>query len=106
MTGLSIFHDEPCELDEGPGCDPLTNVVWWFDVRSGRLFEKPLAGGEVRLHSLGQMASALAVIDDARQCILTETGLFVRNRATGHTVMHQPIEADNAMTRSNDARVH
>jgi len=106
MTTISIFHDEPCELGEGPGFDPLTNTVWWFDILSGRLFEKPLSGGKASVHSLGQMASALAVIDAARQCILTETGLFVRDRKTGHTVMLQPIEADNPVTRSNDARVH
>lgn len=106
MTKISIFHDEPCELGEGPGFDPLTNTVWWFDILAGRLFEKPLAGGEARMHSLGQMASALAVVDKERQLVLTETGLFVRDRSTGHTIMHQPIEADNPATRSNDARVH
>ena len=52
------------------------------------------------------MASALAVIDEKRQLIATETGLFIRDRQTGHTTMHQPIEADNPATRSNDARVH
>jgi sugar lactone lactonase len=103
---ISLFHDEPVQLGEGPGYDPLTKTVWWFDIVTGRLFEKPLAGGEVEIHTLGQMASALAVIDKERQLIATETGLFVRDRRTGHTTMHQPIEADNPATRSNDARVH
>ena len=103
---ISLFHDGPVQLGEGPGYDPLTKTVWWFDIVTGRLFEKPLAGGEVEIHTLGQMASALAVIDKERQLIATETGLFVRDRQTGHTTMHQPIEADNPATRSNDARVH
>ena len=103
---ISLFHDEPVQLGEGPGYDPLTKTVWWFDIVTGRLFEKPLAGGEVEIHTLGQMASALAVIDKQLQLIATETGLFVRDRQTGHTTMHQPIEADNPATRSNDARVH
>lgn len=103
---ISIFYDVPCELGEGPGHDPLTSTVWWFDIVTGRLFEKPLAGGDARIHTLGQMASALAVIDEKRQLIATETGLFVRDRQTGHTTMHQPIEAANPATRSNDARVH
>ncbi|MEK1854233.1 MAG: SMP-30/gluconolactonase/LRE family protein [Phyllobacterium sp.] len=103
---ISIFYDVPCELGEGPGYDPLTSTVWWFDIVTGRLFEKPLAGGDARIHTLGQMASALAVIDEKRQLIATETGLFVRDRQTGHTTMHQPIEAANPATRSNDARVH
>ena len=103
---ISILHDDPCELGEGPGYDPLTSTIWWFDIVTGRLFEKPRAGGPAAIHPLGQMASALAVIDAGRQLIATETGLFIRDRKTGHTVMHQPIEADNPVTRSNDARVH
>jgi len=103
---INLFHDQPVQLGEGPGYDPLTKTVWWFDIVTGRLFEKPLAGGEAQVHMLGQMASALAVIDEKRQLIATETGLFIRDRQTGHTTMHQPIEADNSATRSNDARVH
>ncbi len=103
---ISVFSDVACALGEGPGYDAQTNTVWWFDILAGRLLEKPLAGGETRIHTLGQMASALAIIDEDRHLVLTETGLFVRDRQSGHTVMHQPIEADNPATRSNDARVH
>ncbi|TXR47815.1 SMP-30/gluconolactonase/LRE family protein [Phyllobacterium endophyticum] len=103
---ISVFHDEPIQLGEGPGYDPLTGTVWWFDIVTGRLFEKPLSGGEAKIHALGQMASALAIIDAERQLVATETGLFIRHRRTGHTTMRQPVEADNPATRSNDARVH
>ncbi|MGN7772829.1 SMP-30/gluconolactonase/LRE family protein [Phyllobacterium sp. 22552] len=103
---ISVFHDVPCQLGEGPGYDPLTKNAWWFDIVTGRLFEKPLAGGDVAIHQLGQMASALAVVDAQHQLISTETGLVLRDRHTGVLKMHQPIEADNPITRSNDARVH
>ncbi|MCO4319408.1 SMP-30/gluconolactonase/LRE family protein [Phyllobacterium sp. 21LDTY02-6] len=103
---IGIFHDEACELGEGPGYDPLTGNVWWFDIVTGRLFEKPLSGGAASVHELGQMASALAIVDANRQLISTETGLFLRDRRSGALTMHQPIEADNPSTRSNDARVH
>ncbi|MGH6858610.1 MAG: SMP-30/gluconolactonase/LRE family protein [Phyllobacterium sp.] len=104
---ISVFHDVPCQLGEGPGYDPLTGMVWWFDIVTGRLFEKPLVGdGSVGIHSLGQMASALGVVDENRQLIATETGLVIRDRHNGRLSMHQPIEADNSVTRSNDARVH
>ena len=52
------------------------------------------------------MASAIAIIDDERQLIATETGLHVRDVATGKLTLHTPIEADNPLTRSNDSRVH
>lgn len=103
---ISVFYDVPNQLGEGPGYDPLTKTAWWFDIVTGRLFEKPVAGGEVQIHEIGQMASALAVVDARRQLISTETGLVIRDRQTGQIVMHQPIEADNPETRSNDARVH
>ncbi|MHC1550742.1 SMP-30/gluconolactonase/LRE family protein [Phyllobacterium sp. K27] len=103
---ISVFYDVPCQLGEGPGYDPLTKNAWWFDIVTGRLFEKPLAGGDVAIHQLGQMASALAVVDEQYQLIATETGLVLRNRRSGLLEMYQPIEADNPLTRSNDARVH
>lgn len=103
---ISVFHDVPCQLGEGPGYNPLTKSVWWFDIVTGRLFEKPVTGGDATILGLGQMASALAVIDEQRQLIATETGLLVRDRLSGKISMHQPIEADNPATRSNDARVH
>jgi sugar lactone lactonase YvrE len=65
-----------------------------------------LSGGPAKVHALGQMASALAIIDQGRQLIATETGLYVRETATGKLTLHTPLEADNAVTRSNDARVH
>jgi sugar lactone lactonase YvrE len=52
------------------------------------------------------MASAIAVVDGGRQLISTESGLYMRETATGRLVPHTPIEADNAATRSNDGRVH
>jgi sugar lactone lactonase len=103
---ISVFHDVPCQLGEGPGFDPLTGKAWWFDIVTGRLFEKPVRGGEVEIFQLGQMASALARVDERYQLIATETGLVLRDRQTGRLEMRQPIEADNPLTRSNDARVH
>jgi sugar lactone lactonase YvrE len=52
------------------------------------------------------MGSALAIIDADRQLLMTETGLHVRDVRTGKLTLHTAIEADNAVTRSNDSRVH
>src|SRR5262249_35440015 len=54
----------------------------------------------------GRMASALARIDAARQLIAAEDGLYVRTIADGAMTLYRPLEADNPLTRSNDARVH
>ncbi|MDG4897015.1 SMP-30/gluconolactonase/LRE family protein [Mesorhizobium sp. WSM4976] len=105
MDGVSVFSDHICELGEGPSYDPATDTLFWFDIVNGKLLEKPL-GGALKVHDLGVMASAIAVIDADRQLIATEIGLQVRDVKTGRLTRHTPIEADNALTRSNDSRVH
>ncbi|WP_118135592.1 SMP-30/gluconolactonase/LRE family protein [Oceanicella sp. SM1341] len=93
-------------LGEGPSCDPLTGVVHWFDILGRRLFEHDPESGETREHPLPMRASAMAAVDGARQLLVSETGLHLRDRATGALTPHLAIEAENTATRSNDARTH
>src|SRR5262249_4691189 len=102
----STLSDERCHLGEGPTYDRATDTAWWFDILERRLFEAHVANGQVRIHQLGLMASALARIDHARQLIVAEDGLYVRDIADGRLTLYRPLEAGNAGTRSNDARVH
>jgi len=106
MDKVSVFSDHICELGEGPSYDPATDTLFWFDIVNGLLLEQGVTSGVLKVHELGQMASAIAIIDDKRQLIATETGLHVRDVSTGKLTLHTPIEADNALTRSNDSRVH
>jgi sugar lactone lactonase YvrE len=105
QIAVSILSDHVCELGEGPSYDPATDTLYWFDIVNGLLVEHR-SGSGTRTHALGRMASAMAVIDGERQLISTESGLYVRETATGRLTPHTPIEADNAATRSNDGRVH
>lgn len=102
----SVLSDHPCHLGEGPTYDVATDTAWWFDICKGRLFEAQLGRGTVHVHALGRMASALGRVDAARQLIVAEDGLYVRTIASGAITLLCPLEADNAATRSNDARVH
>lgn len=108
MTVMSIelFDDTVCELGEGPSYDPLSGAVFWFDIAGKQLLERPFGTDITQIHTLPFMASAAAAIDTERQLVATETGLYIRNKLTGGLELRQPIEADNAVTRSNDARVH
>jgi len=106
MTGIvSVLSETICELGEGPSYDPATGSLFWFNIVHGQLLERGRSG-VTKVHELGQMASAIAIIDDKRQLVFTETGLHVRDVASGKLTLHTPVEADNAGTRSNDARVH
>jgi sugar lactone lactonase len=102
----SILCDEHCHLGEGPTYDAATGTAWWFDIRERKLFEAQLGSGDVRVHPLGTMASALGRIDADRQLIVAEDGLYVRTVADGAMSLYRPLEADNPVTRSNDSRVH
>ena len=102
----TILSDEVCELGEGPTYDPATDTLYWFDILACRMLERKLSGGPTRIHQLAQMASAIATIDGERQLLLTESGLHVRDAATGKLTLHMSVEASNNATRSNDARVH
>ena len=52
------------------------------------------------------MGSALGRIDAQRQLLVADDGLYIRELADGRMTLYRPLEADNAATRSNDARVH
>jgi sugar lactone lactonase YvrE len=106
MDGVSVFCDHICQLGEGPSYDPGTDALFWFDIVNGLLLEKDVTSGALKIHELGLMASAIAIVDDQRQLVATETGLQIRDVTTGKLTLHTAIEADNPLTRSNDSRVH
>jgi SMP-30/gluconolaconase/LRE-like protein len=115
MTAAELPHErvptttlgeDRCHLGEGPAYDGRTDTAWWFDILERKLYEAKLGRGEIVCHSLSFMASALGYIDDARQLLVAENGLYVRNLADGRLKLLKPLEADNPATRSNDSRVH
>ena len=105
-VGTRILSDRHCHLGEGCTYDPAADTAWWFDIIERTLFQADLASGMVTSHTLPLMASVLAFIDDKRQLLATENGLYVRDVTDGRLTLHVPLEADNAATRSNDGRVH
>ena len=102
----TVLCSERCHLGEGPTYDVATDTAWWFDIIGRRLFEARLDTGRTTIHSLGVMGSALGRIDAHRQLLVADDGLYVRDTTEGRMTLYRPLEADNAATRSNDARVH
>jgi sugar lactone lactonase YvrE len=105
-VGTTILSDRQCQLGEGCTYDPVTGTAWWFDILQRALFQADIASGAVTSHALPVMASVLAVVDDARQLLATDNGLYIRDVADGRLALHTALESDNAATRSNDGRVH
>jgi sugar lactone lactonase len=103
---VTVFSRHVCELGEGPSYEPDRDRLFWLDIVGRKLLEKAWPDGETIVHDLPEMASAIAVIDAERQLLFTETGLWIRYEVGGRLERHCEIEADNPVTRSNDARVH
>ena len=111
MTAETVFEGkmlttDRASLGEGPGYDPASDLIWWFDINNNRLNFLHASNRDRRVIPLTEAASALAVVDDHRQVISTETGLYFRDVSTGALSLHVAIEPDNPETRSNDGRVH
>jgi sugar lactone lactonase len=102
----TVLCSERCHLGEGPTYDAATDTAWWFDIVERRLFEARLGTGQITIHSLSVMGSALGRIDAHRQLLVADDGLYIRDTADGRMTLFRPLEADNPATRSNDARVH
>jgi len=94
------------ELGEGPTYDPATNTAWWFDILGRKLVEYPFATGEMKVHDLPMMASALAFTEDGRQVLCNEDGICLRDPRTGMLARYLDLESDKPDRRSNDGRVH
>lgn len=106
MATVSILSETSCRLGEGPAYDPARETLFWFDITERKRYALHMPTRSQTVLDLPEMASAMAVIDDARDLIFTETGLQVLDNETGRLTPHVGIEADNPATRSNDARVH
>lgn len=106
MATVSVLSDTPCRLGEGPSYDPARATLFWFDITERKRYALHMPTRRQTVLELPEMASAMAVIDEARDLIFTETGLHVLENATGNLTPHVGIEAGDPATRSNDARVH
>jgi sugar lactone lactonase YvrE len=103
---VRVLGEARCHLGEGPAYDAASDTAWWFDILEKRLHEMRLADGAVHVHALPFMASALAFVDDTRQFVAADDGLYLRTLHGGRLTLVVPLEADNPATRSNDGRAH
>jgi sugar lactone lactonase YvrE len=83
MATVSILSETSCRLGEGPAYDPARETLFWFDITERKRYALHMPTRRQTVLDLPEMASAMAVIDDARDLIFTETGLHVLDNATG-----------------------
>ncbi len=93
------------ELGEGPTYDPLSDTLYWFDILGKTLCALNVESGRLTSHELPFLGSVLAIIDEKRQLIASDHGLFVRDSVSGQLSAYAAIES-KPENRSNDGRVH
>jgi sugar lactone lactonase YvrE len=105
-AAIRALSDVVCRLGEGPSYDTVAHALWWFDIVEKRLVEHRWPDGPTIVHELPFMASAIASVDETRQLVVAEDGLYLRERSDGTLRRIAAVEADRPENRSNDARVH
>ena len=99
---MDIFSDTVCTLGEGPLWHPERKQLFWFDIVGKKLLSRTAAGEQV--WSFDDHVSAAGWIDRTRLLIASERALFTFDVDTGAQDHVVALEADNAVTRSNDGR--
>ncbi|MET0170777.1 MAG: SMP-30/gluconolactonase/LRE family protein [Agrobacterium vaccinii] len=105
FTG-KVLDKAQMTLGEGPSFDPTNNTLCWLNILGKELHELDLKTETKTVHALPFMASVVARIDDKRQLLATDDGLFIRDRETGGLFLHVDFEPTKPGNRSNDGRVH
>lgn len=93
-----IFDDTQCQLGEGPLWHPLRKQLFWFDILGKRLHTK---GHQWQFEDF---VSAAGWTSENTLMIATSQALLHFDVTTGEHELIVPLEADNAVTRSNDGR--
>lgn len=106
MTPVSTLSQTRCQLGEGPFYCERRNTLFWFDILNRKRYAYDFNSGEESVLALTEMTSAMAVVDAQNDVLFTSSGLWLHNIASGGFSPVASIEADNEITRSNDARVH
>lgn len=94
-----------CELGEGPGWDAARGEVRWVNILAGELHRANADGSQHRATSLARKTSYAALTTAGDYLLVAENQLSRFNPTSGELSDFLPFEADNSITRSNDARV-
>lgn len=94
-----------CELGEGPQWHATSGRLYWCDILGRRLHWLEPASGATGHHHLDRMVSLAAPLEDGGLLLVGEDRLSRFDPQGGDVRTFCDFEADNPLTRSNDARV-
>lgn len=94
-----------CTLGEGPQWDADNKRLYWCDILERRLHWLSPVSGDSGHYQLDHMVSLAAPLDSGGLLLVGEDRLSRFDPSNGSTETFCDFEADNPITRSNDARV-
>lgn len=99
---VSVFDDRRCKLGEGPMWHPERGQPFWFDIMGRRLLT--VDGSGPHEWEFDDYVSAAGWVDADRLLIASQTALTLFDLRDGTSGESWLLEADDALTRSNDGR--
>ena len=93
-----IFDETQCQLGEGPLWHPTRKQLFWFDILGKTLHTADQKWG------FDCYVSAAGWINEDSLIVATQNALRHFDITTGKHSVIVPLEANNAVTRSNDGR--
>ena len=98
MDDALTYDAHNCLLGEGPLWHPERGELLWFDILGKQLRTKD------RIYDFDEYVSAAGWVDHDSLLVASASALFRFDLARGRREDLAPLEADNAVTRSNDGR--
>ena len=99
---IDVISKTACELGEGPLWHPTRQQFFWFDILGKRLLT--VVDGAEQEWVFDDYVSAAGWVDDTTLIIASAVALWIFDITTGTRTHLVDLEADNAVTRSNDGR--
>jgi len=97
-----LFDDRQCTLGEGPLWHPERRQLFWFDILNRRLLSRD--NGTPLTWQFDEYVSAAGWVSRTELLIASQSRLFLFDLETESSRRLCDLEADNAVTRSNDGR--
>ncbi|MCK7612841.1 SMP-30/gluconolactonase/LRE family protein [Roseibium sediminicola] len=98
----TLFDDRQCTLGEGPLWHPERSQLFWFDILNRQLLSRE--NGAPRSWQFDEYVSAAGWVSRNELLIASQTQLFLFDLETEESQKLCDLEADKAITRSNDGR--
>lgn len=99
---ISVFQQLPCRLGEGALW--VKDRLYWFDILNKRLYHCAADGSDQQAIQFTEHFSAAALTKTEDLLLASETALWRFNINSQELTQLIALEAENAITRSNDGR--